>query len=98
MGDLAGVVAQPNAPIIGRSSKPDRTPVGAFVQHLPETDVMPPVGAPAVGLFECELLLLALVVEGVDRCAVMGPVQYHAPGDRNAGAKRDGIGRKPARR
>src|ERR1700750_1769380 len=82
--------------IIRDGPEPDRTAVSTFLERQPETDVMPPVGALAVRLFERELFFFSLEIKRADRRIMVRPVPPHAANDGDAGAKRDGIGRKPA--
>src|SRR4051794_18926241 len=58
--------------------------------------MMSPICAPAVRLFESELLLFALIIERADRGIVIWPIKQHAADDLDARAQCDWVGRKPA--
>jgi hypothetical protein len=84
MSDLAGIVADANLVVEGSGAKPDRQPVVARVERLPEAHVVTLRCAFAGGLLEREVLLSAVIVERADWGALIGPIEQHAAGDAQA--------------
>ena len=91
MCDLPCVVTEANSPIECNRAEPDRATIRAFFKDLPQPNMMPPVGALAVRLFESQLLLLTLVVERTDRRVVVRPIEHYATDDFDTRPQRDRI-------
>src|SRR5262249_58166265 len=84
MRHLTGVVAQSDPAVEGYRTEPDRTAIRSLVKRLPESDVVPPVRALALGLLERELFLLSFIVKRTDRRVVVWPVKHHTADDLHA--------------
>src|SRR5258708_40079822 len=92
MSDLLCFMAQADPTIECYRAKPNRTTIRSFFKDLPQTDMMSPIGAPAVRFFESKLFFFSIVVERTDGRVVVRPVKYDAADDVDARAQRDRIG------
>src|SRR5271156_3654682 len=97
VSDASVLVTEADAAIEGRRPEPDRPTLFAAVEHLPEADMVTPVGASAGRFLECKILPLALTVERTHRRFVIRPVEHDAPDNLDARTRRNWIGRKPLR-
>src|SRR5262249_18705091 len=96
MGDGPGVVADADAAVHRRRTQPHRALLLAFIQHLPEADVVAAVGAGADRFLESEILAPAEIIEIAHRRVLVGTVEQHAADDLDRGFQRDRISRIPA--
>ena len=96
MGDLAGVAAQPNAPVEGGRAEPKGTAFARGFTGLPETDVMTTIRAAADLLFKREVLLAPIEEQWADRRGVVRTMQDDALCDFQRGCKGYRVGRRPA--
>ena len=97
VGDLAGGVAQADAPVERHGPDPEGHAAPTQVVRLPEPDVVAVAGALARRLLEGEVLLAAEDEEGADRGVGVGPVHQDAAGDPEAAPQGHRVGGVPAR-
>ena len=95
MGDLPGVVAEAHAAIEAGRSEPKGAAVFSGSERLPETDVMPLIGAFSDRLFESEVLPAAVEHQQAHRRVRVGTIEHHAGADLDTAAQGDGIRRIP---
>src|SRR5436305_5673848 len=81
VGDGPGIVADPDASIVGYGAEPDRPLLLALVQHLPEAHMMAVIGAVAVGFLACEVLAPVEIKQRAHRRVAIGSIQQHAAGN-----------------
>jgi clan AA aspartic protease (TIGR02281 family) len=98
MRDRAGIVADADAAIEGGVAEPHRAILGAFVENLPEADMMTMVGAAADRLLKSEILMPAEIIKFADRRGPVRAIQQYAADDFDRRFECHGIGRIPARR
>jgi len=98
VGDLAGVMADPDAVVEGSGSQPHRPSVVSGRERLPQADMVAGRGAPAGRLLEGEILPAAFEIERADRRAMIGPAEYDAVHNAQRRGQGHRIGRGPASR
>ena len=94
--DLAGPVAEADAPVKRRGPDPEWHAGPAQLDGLPEPDMMPVASVLANRFLEGEILTPPEHEQVADRCVFVGPVEQHATGDANAGPQGHRVGGSPA--
>ena len=96
MSDLAGRVAQPDAPVECHGPDPQGDPASAEFLGIPEPDVVALAGAAADRLLEGEVLLPSEDEQVADGRIGVGAIKEHAVGDEETRLRGNRIGGVPA--